>query len=244
MTLALRVLNAEIGKLNRSLVLLLAAAPPGMMAVMGAAVLISGNGPETWIQAAMGGTAIWAYLLMPLTVTALTALIASLEHQSGGWTWTLAQPAPKTLVFAAKALVCVGLTALISAGIGAGIIAGAMAGGAVAPDHALAGDVPIAETARLLAGMLVAGLLLIAIQFAAAHAFRAFAAPVIIGIGGTFVAVVATSSRAGLYFPWLLPVNMLATDPAHMSQALWTGGIGGVIVFTAACLWLARRDWR
>jgi ABC-2 type transport system permease protein len=244
MMLAVRVLSAEIGKLNRSLVLLLAAAPPLMMAMMGTAVIASGNGPETWLQSAMGGAAIWGYLLMPLTVTALTALVASLEHQSGGWTWTLAQPAPKWLVFAAKAVLCVGLTAVISLGVGTGILAGGMIGGAITPDHALAGDIPLAETSRLLAGMMVAGLLLIAIQFTVAHAFRTFAIPIIAGIGGTFVAVVATSSRAGLYFPWLLPVNMLATDPAHTIQALWTGGIGGLIVFTAACLWLARRDWR
>jgi hypothetical protein len=244
MIIALRVLMAEVAKLKRSLVLLLVAAPPSMMAVMGAAVLISGNGPETWPQATMSGSAIWAYLLMPLTVTALTALVASLEHQSGGWTWTLAQPAPKALVFAAKAFVCVGLTALITAGIGLGIIAGAAVAGSVAPQQALTGEIPVLQMVKLLGAMLIAGLLLIAIQFAAAHAFKSFAAPIIVGIGGTFVAVVATSSRAGLYFPWLLPVNLLSTDPGHVSQALYTGGIGGVVVFAAACIWLARRDWR
>lgn len=244
MMLAIRMLRAEIGKLKGSLVLLLAVAPPLMMAVMGVAILASGNGPETWVQAGMGGAAVWAYFLMPLTITALTALVAGLEHQSGGWTWTLAQPGPKWLVFAAKAFVCVALTALITLGVAAGIIAGGLMGGAVAPDRALAGQIPIGLLADLLARMLGAGLFMLAIQFTVAHAFRTFAIPIIVGIGGTFVAVVATSSRAGLYFPWLLPVNMLAADQSNAAQALITGIVGGAIVFTAASLWLAGRDWR
>lgn len=244
MMLAIRMLRAEIDKLKGSLVLLLAAAPPLMMAVMGVAILASGNGPESWVQAGMGGAAVWAYFLMPLTITALTALVAGLEHQSGGWTWTLAQPVPKWLVFAAKGLVCVALTALITVGVAAGIIAGGLVGGAVAPDRALAGQIPIGLLADLLARMLGAGLFMLAIQFTVAHAFRTFAIPIIVGIGGTFVAVVATSSRAGLYFPWLLPVNMLASDQSNAAQALLTGIVGGAIVFTAASLWLAGRDWR
>lgn len=244
MMIAWRVMIAELAKLNRSLVLVLTAAPPAMMALFSATIIASGDGPETWIQLTLGGTAIWAYLLMPLTVTALTALLASLEHQNAGWTWTLAQPAPKALIFTAKAVLCVALTALITAGVGAAVIAGGLIGGALAPAEALTGPAPLADTATRLAGMLVCGLLLIAIQFTVAHAFRAFAIPIIIGIGGTFVAVVATSSRAGLYFPWLLPVNMQASERADTVQALYTGGVGGIVVFIVACLWLARRDWR
>ncbi len=242
--MALRILIAEIAKLKGSLVLLLAAAPPAMMAIMIPAVILSGNGPDEWRLIAMNGAAIWAYLLMPLTATALTALVAGLEHQSGGWTWTLAQPVPKPIIFAAKALVCAGLMALISLGIAVGILVGGSLAGALSPDQALSGALPISMLADLLSRMFIASLFALALQFAVAHAFRAFAVPIIVGIGGTFVAVVATSSQAGIYFPWLLAVNMLASDPARAQQALFTGLVGGVVIFALSGFWLARRDWR
>ena len=243
--MALRVFLAEVAKLKGSLVLLLAAAPPAMMAVMITALQLTGNGSGDWSRFAMGGAGTWAFFLMPLTITALTALVTGLEHQSGGWTWTLAQPAPKALIFAAKALLCVLLMALISIGIFVAVIGSGLLAGAISPEVALEGEPPLAYLGDLLARMFVASLLVIAIQFAVAHAFKTFAVPIVVGITGTFVAVVATSAEAGVYFPWLLAVNMLvANAPDRVAQALLTGLIGGVIVFAASCIWLARRDWR
>jgi hypothetical protein len=241
---AWRVFIAELTKLKGSLVILLVLGPPAMMVVMIPAAILTGNTADAWLPVTMGAAAIWAYLLMPLTMTALTALVAGLEHQSGGWTWTLSQPAPKPLIFAVKAIVCVLLMGLISAGVGAAVIAGVFIAQSIAPETALAGEPPITFLAMLLGRMLIASLLALAIQFAVAHAFSAFAVPIIVGISGTFVAVVATSAQAGIYFPWLFAVNMLAGEPARAEQALLSGLIGGVIVFAASCIWLARRDWR
>lgn len=239
-----RATLAEVLKLNRSLVLLLAAAPPLMLGLMVIAAALSGNGPDSWDQLAMSGAAIWAYLLMPLTVTALTALLAGIEHGCAGWTWTLAQPIPKAVIFAAKALVAIGLVALISAGVGLSLIIGGHAVQLASPDLAMTGEPPYGLLATLMVKMWLAGLLMTALQFAVAHAVSNFATPVIVGIGGVFVSVVATSSQYGVYFPWLLPVNMLASDADRAAQALWTGSLGGLAIFTLACLYLARRDWR
>lgn len=239
-----RVFLAELTKLKGSLVILLLLGPPVMMVIMVPAAILTGNSAEDWILLSMGAAAIWAYLLMPLTMTALTALVAGLEHQSGGWTWTLAQPAPKALVFAVKAAVCVLLMAAMSAGIALAILAGGLIAEGVSSDVVLAGDPPFGFLALLLAKMLIASLLALAIQFAVAHAFSAFAIPIIVGIGGTFVAVVATAAQSGIYIPWLLAVNMMATDPARADQAMHTGLLGGLIVFSLSSLWLARRDWR
>jgi len=240
---AAHVIQGEFIKLKRSLVWLLVLAPPAMLAVMIPAALLSGNGPDEWSTLVMSGGAIWAYLLMPLTMTALTALLAQIEHQSRGWTYVLALPTPKLAVFAAKALVCAALMALISAGVFAAILIGGTLADSLGGDR-LAGEPPLSFMASLLARMWLAAMLALAIQFAVAHATANFAVPIIVGIGGTFVAVVATSSGAGVYFPWLLPVNMLASEPPRAAQALVTGAAGGVIVFAGACLWLARRDWR
>lgn len=240
----LRATHAETMKLKRSLVLLLAAAPPIMLGLMVIATTLTGNGPDTWQQLSMSGAAIWAYLLMPLTITALTALMASLEHGCAGWTWSLVQPVPKTIVFAAKAVVTVGLVALISAGIGASVLAAGLFVQLIAPDQAVSGTPPYALMAGLLFKMWLAGLFMTGLQFTIAHAVSSFATPVIVGIGGVFVSVVATSSEYGVFFPWLLPVNMLASEPERAQQALLTGSVGGVVIFALACVWLARRDWR
>ncbi|WP_440959553.1 ABC transporter permease [Oceanicaulis sp. LC35] len=239
-----RAVLAEGMKLNRSLVLLLAAAPPLMLGLMVVAVVLSRDITENWDQLAMSGAAIWAYLLMPLTITALTALMAGIEHGCAGWTWSLAQPVPKVVVFSAKAIVTLSVTALISTGVALGVLGGGHLVQMIDPDLVMEGRPPYALMASLLLKMWFASLLMTAIQFTIAHAASNFATPVIVGIGGVFVSVVATSSRYGIFFPWLLPVNMLASEAGRADQALLTGAAGGAIVFVIACIWLARRDWR
>ena len=92
--------------------------------------------------------------------------------------------------------------------------------------------------------MMLAGLFMMAIQFVVSMRYSSFAIPVVVGIGGTFVGVVATSARQGIYFPWLLAVNVQASDPARAQQAILTGLIGGLVVFALGCVWLVRRDWK
>lgn len=239
-----RAVIAESMKLNRSLVLLLAAAPPLMLGLMVVAVVLSRDMTENWDQIGMSGAAIWAYLLMPLTVTALTALMAGIEHGCAGWTWSLAQPVPKSIIFTAKALVTLAVTALISAGVALAVLGGGHLVQMIDTDMVMEGEPPYAFMAALMVKMWLASLLMTAIQFTVAHAASSFATPVIVGIGGVFVSVVATSSKYGVFFPWLLPVNMLATDDDRALQALLTGSVGGLALFIIACLWLARRDWR
>lgn len=206
-----RAVLAESMKLNRSLVLLLAAAPPLMLGLMVVAVVLSRDITENWDQLTMSGAGIWAYLLMPLTVTALTALMAGIEHGCAGWTWSLAQRVPKSVIFTAKALVTIAMTALISTAVALAVLGGGHLVQIIDTDMVMEGEPPYAFMAMLMAEMWLASLLMTAIQFTVAHAASSFATPVIVGIGGVFVSVVATSSKYGVFFPWLLPVNMLAS---------------------------------
>jgi ABC-2 type transport system permease protein len=64
----------------------------------------------------------------------------------------------------------------------------------------------------------------------------------VFGIAGTFVALVAVGARQGLYFPWLMAVNVMASDPARHAMALVLGGGGGLAMLTVMCVVLARRD--
>ena len=89
----------------------------------------------------------------------------------------------------------------------------------------------------------IAALCVTALQWLIATRFRSFAVAVSVGIGGTFVAVAATSSKWGLYFPWLMPVNILASEPERADLAMAYGLTGGILIYGLGILWLARRDW-
>lgn len=237
------LIRAEFLKLKRSLIVLLIISVPLMVFLLGVVVIATGNGPDEWSMLAMSGVAIWSFFLLPMTATALTALIAQLEHGSRGWSYVLALPQPKWMVLAVKALIVIMVMALISALVGLANITSGLLGGWIVPDAALKGELPLSLLASLLFKMWLTGLLVVAIQFTFAVRFESFAVPVVVGIAGTFVAVVATSAKQGLYFPWLLATNVLNTDPDRAQQALYTGSLGGIVVFFVAILWLSRRDW-
>ncbi|WP_420431855.1 ABC transporter permease [Hyphobacterium sp.] len=237
------VLRSDFLKLRRSLVLLIVAVSPVMIFLLGVLVMISGNASGEWTTTALSGMAVWAYFLLPMTATGLTALIAQLEHGTNTWSHILTTGVPRWQVFASKALLTIALMAFVSALVWAAIFAAGHLGGALAPANALAGAPPYFAGARLLALMWLASFLVTAIQLAIALRFASFALPVSVGIGGTFVAVAATASRWGLVFPWLLPVNVLATDAARSELAIAIGAIGGLTAFAAMILWLSRKDW-
>lgn len=238
-----RLLITETTKLKRSLTLLLVLGIPCMMFVMQFVLLLNAKHAPDWSMFVMGGGAVWAYFLLPMTATALTALLAQIEHGPAGWSHVLALPYPKWMVFAAKAILVIALMALISVLLWFVLLGSGLLLGVIVPEKQLIGEVPALLLANLLTKMWFAGILVTAIQFTVAMAFRSFAVPVVVGIGGTFVALVATSAKAGIYFPWLLPTNILASDPSRALQAIITGLVGGLILFTFSCIWLGRRDW-
>ena len=207
------VIIADLIKLRGSLVLLVMAVPPVMMAVLGVLVIISGNSAGDWPRTALSGTAIWAYFLLPMTATGLTALLAQLEHSTGVWSHILATGTPRWQIFLSKGLIAFALMGTTSLLVGLAIFASGHVGGLVMPAEALEGIPPYGQIVSILTKMWAASLLVTAFQLAIALRFSSFALPVSVGIGGTFVAVAATSSKWGLVFPWLMPVNVLASEP-------------------------------
>ena len=238
----LNVLIVEAAKLRRSLVLLLCAAAPGCVAALSLMILLERDKPIAWAMHLMGASAVWAYFMLPMTITALTVLVAQLEHGPRAWNYLLALPVARWRIFLAKALVVTGLTAAMSAVLFALLYAVGAAAEAIRPGDWLTGDPKPRSTAELLARMFAGSLLVTAIQLWAALRFRSFVPPLVLGIGGTFVAVAATAAKQGAFFPWLIPVNALATDPARGSLAIQLGFFGGLAVFALMLAHLSRRE--
>ncbi len=234
----IRYLTTEILKLRRSLALLLCFAAPTCVVILSSLMRLDKDGPVSLGMFGMTSAAFWAFAMLPLTLTALSVLLAQIEHGPRTWNYLLTLPGARPQLFVAKALVMlgliVGMTVLLYVEIR---LAGAMMGLIRPIDSAPAPfDLP-----TTLARMAIAAMLMAMLQLWVALRFRSFVPPLVFGIAGTFVAIAATSAKQGVYFPWLLAVNMLS-QPERQSFALWLGGAGGLVVLFAMLVHLSRRE--
>ena len=90
--------------------------------------------------------------------------------------------------------------------------------------------------------MFGASLLMVAIQLWIALRYASFVPGLVVGIGGTFFAVVATSAKQGVFLPWQMPVNMLATEAWRVNTALGLGAGVGLLALIIMTLHLSRRE--
>ncbi|QIG80491.1 ABC transporter permease [Stakelama tenebrarum] len=234
----LRYLTTEILKLRRSLALLLCLAAPTCVVVLATLMALDKEEPVLLPMFGMSTAAFWAFAMLPLTLTALSVLLAQIEHGPRAWNMLLTMPGAWPNVYLAKALVMAALIAamtlllFIEAWTAAGFIAMIKpVGEAFAP-----GDL-----AQILSKMTVAAILVAMLQLWVALRFRSFVPPLVFGIAGTFVAIAATSAKQGIYFPWLLAVNMLSQGD-RQAFALWLGGAGGLVVLLAMLVHLGRHE--
>ena len=229
----------EFLKLRRSLVALLAAIAPIFVVVICVLIALRRDDPVAYINFGMTGAAFWAFAMLPMSVTALSVLVSQMEHGPRSWDHLLALPGARPQLFIAKTIVLASVVAAMSAWLWIlmwggwqlldqlGRTAGAFDGGGLA---------------LLLAKMWAASGLMVVLQLWLALRTRSFVPPLMLGIIGTFIAVAAASAREGAYFPWLMPLHILSTDPAMGVMALRIGVIGGAIAMLAMLFDLNRRE--
>ena len=238
----LAVLSVEIRKLNRSLALVLALAAPLLIGIFIFFNMLRGDKPMPWEMWMGSSIAIWAFFMLPMSVTALTALVAHMEHGPRAWDHLRALPLARWRIYAAKALcvlAVVGAMTLLNLAVTRGAV---MAAVAIKPVLAPTGDASLLPHLTLLGKIFLAALLMIAIQLWIALRFSSFVPALAVGIGGTFFSVVATAAKQGVFFPWQMPVNMLATEAWRVNTALGLGGGLGLVALVLAVAHLARRE--
>lgn len=235
-------LLVECRKHRRSLALLLAAAIPLLIAVFMFFNLLRDKHPRSW-DIWMGGAAgVWAVFMLPMGITALAVLLAQIEHGSRSWDHLRALPLPRWELYAAKEIWLLGCVALISLAIFAASAGAVWLAGALKPTLAPTGAFHALHYLGIFGRMYLAALLLMAVQLWAALRYASFVPALALGIGGTFFAVVASSAKVGVFLPWQMPLNMLATDPARMHLALILGCVGGTVASVAMLIHLHRRE--
>lgn len=235
-------LGVEARKLRASLALLLALVAPVLVAVFVFFNLLRMGASQPWERILQGSAAIWAFFMLPMSVTALTALLAQTEHGPRAWDHLRALPMPRWHLYAAKASCALAVVAVMSGLVQLLTWLAVHAATWIAPVVAPSGTLDVLAQAALLARMFLSAWLLIAVQLWIALRYASFVPALATGIGGTFFAVVATSAKVGVFLPWQIPVNQLASDPARGQLALAIG-LGGGIVALALMLWhLDRRE--
>ena len=235
-------LAVEAIKLRRSLALLLAVAAPTLVAVFVFCNLLRMDKPLPGEMTLSTSAAIWAFFMLPMSVTALTALVAHTEHGPRAWDTLRALPVPRWHLVAAKAVGVLALVAFMSLVLAALTFAAVASASWIKPAIAPTGALDALAFLALLGRIFLAAWLLVAVQLWIALRYASFVPALATGIGGTFFAVVATSAKVGVLLPWQIPVNQLASDPLRVQVALAIG-LGGGGVALLAILWqLARRD--
>lgn len=235
-------LAVEARKLRRSLALLLAAVAPLLIAIFVFFNLLRGQKAMSWMMSLQSSAAIWAFFMLPMSVIALTALLAQTEHGPRSWEHLRALPIPRWHLYAAKVACALAMVAAMSLLLALLAPLAVLAAGAWKPAVAATGNPEFAGYLLLLGRIFLAAWLLIAVQLWVALRYASFVPALALGIAGTFFAVVATSAKAGMAMPWQLPVNQLASDPARAQFTLALGCIGGCIAFGLLLWRMSRRE--
>lgn len=235
-------LFVEARKLNRSLAAMLAAAAPSLIAIFVFFNMLRGKAPQPWDMWIVSASGIWAFFMLPMSVTALTALVAHMEHGPKSWDHLRALPLPRWRLYAAKMVCVLVVVAAMSAAVLAMTWGAVTLAAAIKPALQPVGDFDLARYAAIFGRMYLAALLMISIQLWVALRYASFVPALAVGIGGTFFSVVATSAKQGVFFPWQMPVNMLATEAWRVQTALGLGLGLGVVTLAAALIHLSRRE--
>lgn len=232
-------LFTEVLKLRRSLVALLAAIAPIFVMVICVLIALRREEPVAYINFGMTGAAFWAFAMLPMSITALSVLVSQMEHGPRTWDHLLALPGARPKLFVAKAVVLMAVVAIMSGWLWTLMIAGWQLLAALGRTTG-AFDGP--ALALVMGKMWAASALMIVLQLWLALRTRSFVPPLMLGIIGTFIAVAAASAREGAYFPWLMPLHILSSDPAMGIMALRIGILGGAIAMLAMLFDLNRRE--
>jgi ABC-2 type transport system permease protein len=237
----LTLLFVELRKLKGSLVLLLCLVAPLIVSLFLLA-MATRQPVMPWADAVANGTGLWSFFMLPMTIIALSILLAGVEHGPRAWDHILALPTPRWRIFAAKAAVMMLLVAIMSAMLLVEIRLVGMLLPKLAPAKAFTGAFPWRVGIVLVSAMTAASLFMGMIQLWTAIRFRTFVAPMGLGLAGTFIAVAAAGAKESIFLPWSMPVAILANQGARSELAFQIGVIGGLVTLGLMLVDLSRRE--
>ena len=246
-----RALHAELLKLRGTLALWMCLVAPATVAVLyvlqmtfmdydGRTVAAPADAWRMYAQSVM---ALWTILMLPLFVTLEAALLAGLEHANQQWKHLLALPMPRSAHYLAKLIVLAAVVALAMLALCVCIPLGGWALQWLQPRFGIGGPPPMAMVASLAAKAFCASLLMVALQGWIALRWRSFTVAVATGMTATVMGyLIGQSARFGHFYPWAMALQVMASEPKHLSFVLVAGVAGGLLVTGLAVWEFSRRE--
>lgn len=229
------LLANELRKLRGTLALALCLLAPALVALV--AVLIALRQVATgWTMIVTNTLGLWAYFVLPMTVAALAALVAQIEHGPRAWDHLFALPVRRMPILLAKAVTLMLLIGLMSALL---VLLCFLLGMLAQPD---AHGFPWRDAVRMAGASWAASGLMAVIELWVALRFRSFVPPIALGLAGTFIVVAAMGAPEAAAVPWAMPLAALGLPGGNPAWALAAGGLGGLVLMLAMAAHLARRD--
>ncbi len=244
-------LGAELLKIRRTLMLMLALLSPLLLGVQEVAVswerVRSGVAPYdgSWVNQAQTMMLLWNLMLLPLLIPLQTALLAGVEHSSRGWKRLFATPVPRWTVYMAKLIVSMGLFGLSMVLLDVTIVLAGMLLNAMAPALGLTFDtIPWRVLLEATARAYLASWLFIALHTWIACRWPSFVLAMGVGIAATAAGMVVWSSDYGLYYPWTIPwlTSHAAYQEGGHLVSLTIGCLGAVPIALLGCWDVTHRD--
>jgi lantibiotic transport system permease protein len=227
-------LFSELMKIRRTPVWWIAFSAPAAVAVVALLMAWKQGEPSGLLSNALG---LWVVLVMPMSVAAITAFIAQIEHLPHAFEHLYSLPIRRNRLFFAKALLAIGVMALMCV---ATVALTAAAGFALSSQHvALKG---LDEALVASAATFSSALMLCVTQLWVALRVRSFLIPIMTGVIGSFVAGASLGTPYSALTPWGAPMAVLAADGAHAALGLAVGSIGGVMALIVMLIDLSRSE--
>lgn len=228
----LTLVSCELIKLRRNLALWMVGIAPLFVVALQALIWLNlkeglGFDADLWLTFFSNILSIWSLFMFPMFTALVVALIYQYEHTTGGWLRTGTYPVPSWMILAAKQLSALILLTGSTILLVVFTVLGGWITGYFHPVIEMPALIPWPEVLVRTAKIWSASLLVLGIQNWVSLRWTSLSVPIGTGIGGTFVALFATSWRYGYLYPWLLPLNSIYGTDGRDQIAFLTGAIGG-----------------
>ena len=253
MTALVRALYAETLKLKGTLALWMCLVAPAVVVALYVLQISFAHLPAArgapdpalaWEMYCKSVLGLWTFLMLPLFVTLESALLAGLEHGERQWKHLLALPLPRGAHYFAKLAALAVLVALGFVALVALIPLGGLLLPVLKPAFGLAGPPPWAFLLESAGNAYLASLLVVAISCWVAVRWSSFTVAVSVGMSATVMGfLIGQSARFGHWYPWSMPMQVLAGKGQWTGFVMTAGVLGFAVVGALALLDFHRREF-
>ncbi len=250
MKFVLRAVRAEQVKLRGTLALRLCFIAPALVVGLSVLQLLLVDSaqpmptPELgWQRFAQGVLVLWSFLMLPLYITLQSALLAGLEHGGHLWKHLLALPVPRRAHYLGKAVVLAAMVLLAMLVLVLLILLGGKLLMMSNNSLGIGGSPPWRFLLTRGSAICAASFFIIALHLWIAIRWPSFTVAVASGMTATVAGfLIAQSARFGHWYPWSMPMQVLAGEGEKIGFVITAGLCGGVVVLLLGLRDFNRRD--